>query len=126
MVKAAPVTIAANVNDESSILKSISPNQATASSFNTAAPATGAPIAMGPPKFRPASLKTAFPIAHLPALLRAIQGKDKPAKDMLKELYDQFTSVTTQIAIRTKFETVASRTGARSGMWVVNDEAWVS
>ena len=70
--------------------------------------------------------KVAFPTAHLPELLRLIEGNPKTRNDLVSQLKAHFDSITSKAAIEAKIREVASRQGqAKDSQWRVRPEAWV-
>ncbi len=70
--------------------------------------------------------KGSFPQSHLASFIRSINGSTKGATLLTQELYVEYKGVATQAVIKMKFDEIAVRAGARSGVWGIVDSAWVS
>lgn len=71
--------------------------------------------------------KSTFPLAHLPELLRLIEGNDRIQSDLVSQLRAHFETVSSKGAIEVKIKEVAVREGkSKEKRWRVKPEAWVS
>lgn len=71
--------------------------------------------------------KSTFPLAHLPELLRLIEGNDRIQSDLISQLRAHFETVSSKGAIELKIKEVAVREGkSKEKRWRVKAEAWVS
>lgn len=90
----------------------------------------GSPSSTKPPVTTPKVKhvpKSTFPLAHLPELLRLIEGNDRIQSDLVSQLRAHFETVSSKGAIELKIKEVAVREGkSKEKRWRVKPEAWVS
>lgn len=70
--------------------------------------------------------KGSFPQSHLASFIQSINGSTKGSILLVQELYATYKGVVTQAVLKAKFDEIAVRSGARSGVWGIVDSAWVS
>lgn len=124
----ASINLNPNLKTGTGVLASIFPPNPSSASTSVPAPASSEAATSCNPNGRPKNPPkiAIFPPSYLGSFLQVIHESTLNTGQLLRDLNTRFKGVTTQAAIKAKLDEVSERAGARSGLWMVKDEAWVS